>query len=148
VDLAEGNRAGARAAIKRAEAWGHRLPLVNLAAGMMYLRLASWDDAESRFRRAVALDPSCQPAQMMLAWLLSERGKSREATEAALKSLEIDYASAFSHFALGLAMVGAADGDRALEAFEQSLSLNPGWLPARAWTELVRAQRERQGAGQ
>jgi predicted AlkP superfamily phosphohydrolase/phosphomutase/tetratricopeptide (TPR) repeat protein len=147
LDFAEGNRAGARAAIERAEARGHRLPLVNLAAGMMYLRLASWDDAESRFRRAVELDPSCQAAHMLLSWLLSERGKNSQAVEAALKSLEIDYASAFSHFALGLAMVGTADGERALQAFEQSLSLKPGWLPARAWTELVRAQRERLGAG-
>ena len=138
----EGASGQAQDALHRAQTQGADLPIVNYAAAVMFLLMSSWDRAEKLLRRAIALDPSFQAAHNMLARLLSHRGDSTQAAEFARSGLEIDYASAFSHFALGLAMVGARDGDQALEAFENSLAWDPNLQQARSWVAALRAEQE------
>jgi tetratricopeptide (TPR) repeat protein len=139
LELADGNREAAIAAIERAES--AEFPLLLFGAAMLYVRIGAWEEAETRLRRAIELDPALPHAQATLSWVLTERGNAAEATEAALKNIESDYSSAFSHFALGLAMIAQREGDRALHAFEQAASLNPAWQDPRAWAEAIRARK-------
>ena len=112
--------------------------LVCYLAGALYLRWKDWDNAELQLRRSIELDPAFQPPNTMLSHLLSVRGRTGEAIEAALASLEIDYGSAFSHFALGLALVADGKEQRALEAFDWSRALDPGLRQAQAWAATMR----------
>jgi tetratricopeptide (TPR) repeat protein len=114
---------------------------------VLYIRVGAWDEAETRLRRAIELDPALPHANGVLAWILTQSGNQVEATEAALRNIELDYSSAFSHFALGLAMVSQGEGDRALAAFEQATLLRPAWLQPRAWAEAVRARKTEPAAG-
>ncbi len=146
VEFLEGNNGKARKALDQAQTRGADLPIVNYAAAVMYMLLASCNQAEKLLRRAIALDPTFLAASNMLARLLSQKGDDAQAAEFARNSLEIDYASAFSHFALGLAMVGTGDGDQALHAFENSLSFDPNLQQARSWVVALRAEQQARSA--
>jgi tetratricopeptide (TPR) repeat protein len=139
LELTEGNRESAIAAIQRVESTN--IPMLLFGAAALYIRVGAWDEAETRLRRAIELDSALPHAHATLAWILTQRGNQVEATEAALRNIELDYSSAFSHFALGLAMVAQGEGDRALAAFEQATLLRPSWLRPRAWAEAVRARK-------
>jgi predicted AlkP superfamily phosphohydrolase/phosphomutase/tetratricopeptide (TPR) repeat protein len=141
--MIEGDLVEAQSAVKRAGPALAGIPAANYAAAIIYLRLSAWDQGEKFLRRAIALDPSYQPAHHLLARLLTHRGDSEQAAEFARSALEIDYASAFSHVALGLAMLGSGDGEQALHAFENSLALDPNLEPARSWADTLREQRSR-----
>jgi len=148
LEILDGNTDRAIAAIQQAELLGPELPIVNYAAAIMYLRLSAWDIAEKRLRRAIVLDPAFQAAHDLLSQLLFKRGDSAQAADSALNSLEINYASALSHLALGLAMVGARQGDEALRAFERSVSFDPGLQEAQAWAAALRAEQRARGRKQ
>jgi tetratricopeptide (TPR) repeat protein len=139
VELAEGNREAALAAIARAESSG--FPFVLFGAAVLYIRLGAWEEAETRLRRVIELDPAMRYARTALSWVLIQRGNGEEAAEVAIKDLQLDYSSAFSHFALGLAMVAQGEGDRALAAFDQAAFFRPAWIQPRAWAEAVRARK-------
>jgi tetratricopeptide (TPR) repeat protein len=147
LEASEGNTAAALSAIQQAELLGPDLPIVNFAAAIMYTRLASWEKAEKRVRRAIAQDPAFQGAHNLLSRLQSHRGDSAQAAASALNSLEIDYASALSHLALGLARIGTGEGDEALRAFEKSLQLDPRQEEARAWVSLLRNEQQARVSG-
>jgi tetratricopeptide (TPR) repeat protein len=140
--LLEDREQDARSAIQKAERLGKDHAVVIYAAGLLYMLLKSWDAAERAFRHSIALDPAFQLPHEMLSRVLTMQGKNQEAAAAALSSLEIDYASAFSHLALGLAMVGAGDGDLALSAFEKSAALNALSIEAQGWLAAVRAEQK------
>jgi tetratricopeptide (TPR) repeat protein len=108
VELAEGNREAALAAIERAES--SEFPWLLFGAAILYLRIGAWEEAEARLRRTIELDPAMRHARTALSWVLTQRGKGEEAAEVALKDVQLDYSSAFSHFALGLAMVARRSG--------------------------------------
>jgi tetratricopeptide (TPR) repeat protein len=146
VAMLEGNLAEAQSALKRAGPALAGIPAANYAAAIIYLRLSAWDQGEKLLRRAIALDPSYQPAPDLLARLLTHRGDSEQAAEFARRALEIDYASAFSHLALGLAMLGSGDGDQALQAFENSLAFDPNLETARSWAAVLEAERDSRAA--
>ena len=139
LELAEGNREAAIEAVERAESF--EFPLLLFGAAVLYIRAGAWEKAEARLRRAIELDPALPHAQATLSWILTLRGNPGEAAEAALRNLELDYSSAFSHFALGLAMIEQGEGDRALAAFEQAASLRPAWVQPRAWADAVRTRK-------
>lgn len=145
VEFLDGHADKARAALAQAETAGADLAIVNYAAGVMYMLTSSSQQAERMLRRAIDLDPAFQAAHNMLAGLLSRRGDTAQAVDFARGSLEIDYASAFSHFALGLAMVGARDGDQAIQAFENSLAFDPNLRQARSWVVALRAEKQSRG---
>jgi predicted AlkP superfamily phosphohydrolase/phosphomutase len=137
--LADGDREEAAAALEAAPV--HGIPIIDFGLAMLALRLGREDDCEQRLRDILQIDPAFALARGTLSWLLSQRGQSAEAATMAMANIEGDYSSAFSHFLLGVAMVGEGDGDRALAAFENAASLNPGWTGARAWAEAVREQK-------
>jgi len=140
--LLENREQDARTTIQKAERLGGDNAVVTYAAGLLYVLLESWDAAERAFRHSIALDPAFQLPHEMLSRVLTMQGKNQEAADAALSSLEIDYASAFSHLALGLAMVGAGDGDLALNAFEKSAALNSRSIEAQGWLAALRAEQK------
>jgi predicted AlkP superfamily phosphohydrolase/phosphomutase/tetratricopeptide (TPR) repeat protein len=140
--LLEQRKEDARSTIQKAERLGGDNAVVTYAAGLLYVLLKSWDEAERAFRHSITLDPAFQLPHEMLSRVLTVQGKNQEAADAALRSLEIDYASAFSHLALGLAMVGAGDGDLALSAFEKSAALNARSIEAQGWLAALRAEQK------
>jgi tetratricopeptide (TPR) repeat protein len=146
VAMLEGDLVEAQSALKRAGPALAGIPAANYAAGVIHLRLSGWGEGEKFLRRAIALDPTYEPAHQLLARLLTHRGDSEQAAEFARSALEIDYASAFSHLALGLAMLGSGDGDRALHAFENSLTFDPNLEAARSWAAALEAERDSRAA--
>ncbi len=141
LECAEHRIGTALEALESAERFGSGFPVVNYASGILYFRMRDFEKAEQRFRRAVELDPSFQAAQNTLAAILAVRGKSAEAAEAALQSLDIDYASALGHLALGMAMAGAGDADQAIKAFERSAGFDPNLAQSRAWARALERSR-------
>jgi predicted AlkP superfamily phosphohydrolase/phosphomutase len=137
LELAEHRIAPALEALESAERAGAGVPVVNYAAGLLYIRLRHWEKAEQRLKHAVELDPTFQAAQNTLAALLAVRGKGDEAAEVALQSLQVDYGSALGHLAFGIAMAGTGDGDEALKAFERSSVFDPNLPQARAWARAI-----------
>jgi len=89
--------------------------------------------------RALELDPAFQQAYAALSSMLSDQGQDQAAAQAALDALELDYSSAISHFALGIAMLGAGTGEQARVAFERSLTFDPQMREAREWVAALRA---------
>lgn len=133
-------------AVRRAEALAPDISVVCYLASAVYVHLKLWEDAERLLRRSIELDPGFQPGLGMLSHVLAARGRSGEAVEAALKALEIDHGSAQSHFALGLALVGDGDSQRAMLAFDWSRELNPELREAGLWSAAIRLRELSQAA--
>ncbi len=74
-----------RAAQRKRTDW--HLPAYNL--GNLYYRMRRYDDAEERYRAAIALDPRCSDCMNNLAWLLRERGRLAEARALAERALAV-----------------------------------------------------------
>jgi tetratricopeptide (TPR) repeat protein len=145
--MLDGDLLQAREALQRTEPGLAGIPAANYAAAIICLRLSAWHDGEKLLRSTIALDPSYQPAHHLLARLLTQRGDSEQAAEFARAALQIDYASAFSHLSLGLAMLGSGDGDQALHAFENSLAFDPNLEQARSWADSLREKLSRAADG-
>lgn len=142
----EGESPSGQAALLRAESLAPEVPLVCYLAAGAHLRTKNWEAAERQLRRSLELDPSFQPSHDMLAHLLAAQGRTSEAVDAALAALEIDAGSAMSHFALGLALVGDGDPERALRAFDWSRELNPQLRDAGLWAAAVRIRQRAEAA--
>jgi len=127
--------------VQRAAQLAPAFPLGCFLAAAVHLRARRWEDAEEQLRRSIALDPSFQPAHEAMSRLLSVRGRTGEAVEAALAGLQIEYGSASSHFALGLALVGEGKESQALQAFDWSRELNPEFRAAGAWAAAIRIRK-------
>jgi tetratricopeptide (TPR) repeat protein len=66
-----------------------RSVLASVALGNARYRLGEIEEAESAYRRAVAVDPSYAPAYNNLAHVLAELGRHREATVAARTAIDL-----------------------------------------------------------
>ncbi len=139
LEIAQANAAKAIALIEKAESLGSDIPIVNYAAALMYVRLDRSTEAARLLRRAVELDPAFQSAYAALSRILSDQGQDQAAAQAALEALELDYSSAISHFALGIAMVGVGTGEQARVSFERSLLFDPQLSGAREWAAALRS---------
>lgn len=100
-------------------------PDLQTSLGFAWLALRKWRDAEQAFRRALETDPHSAPSWQGLAFALLKQTRLEEAMEAALTSVGYQHGSPQAHFVLGIALLRLGRRDRAIQAFETCLSLQP-----------------------
>lgn len=93
--------------------------------------------ARELFRTACKADPSLAEAHAWLGrvsagivaygWSDDEAGILREGIDAALKAVELDDKSPYSHYALAITSVFASKFDQAIRAAEKAIELSPGF---------------------
>jgi adenylate cyclase len=103
-----------------------------------------WQALE-RFERAIAIDPNFAPAHAALASVYGTLGAWEfgvlppaqalaKAKAGARRALELDPQLAAGHTAVGYATLHFDwNADRACEAFDQAIALNPAWVDAHHW---------------
>ncbi|MGI9101583.1 MAG: protein kinase domain-containing protein [Terriglobales bacterium] len=91
-----------------------------------------WDfaGAEKEFRRAIELNPNYIYAHQWLAALLSDMGRSEEATAEAQRALQVDPLSVRVNTAAGWVFYGARQLDRAEKLAFAALELDPNFSTA------------------
>jgi len=117
--------------------------LLHLRIGNAYISLKNWDKARSAFEKASEIDPDDSSAHHGLAICHLRTGNFYEAIDEAMKSIDLYYYFPFSHYHLGEALFRIGEFERAAEAFELCLAINPGIGRARNW--LIKIYEENLG---
>ena len=95
-------------------------------AGLGYtLSFANWEwsNADSAFRRAIALDPTYAPARYWYAQLLAITGSTNDALIQVREAVNLDPLSAVAHFNLAAIAASAGRHDEALPSLERAVEL-------------------------
>lgn len=116
--------------------------------GVIYYKDGNFDLAISEFKEAVRLDESYSKAHYSLALLYRERGLLNEAIEQFTILTSLEESNPNAHFDLGVSYVDRfrKDGDygkiddlnKALENFQKSDDLSPGFPHAKENIEIVK----------
>lgn len=89
--------------------------------------LARLDEAESGYRKVLALDPSFGKALNNLGCIYFSRNDRHAAREAFEQAIAADASLAEPHCNLGYELLAASETDRALACFRRSIALDPGY---------------------
>ncbi len=135
--MLEGNRAEALRRVRLAAAGTLTLPLRCLA-GHAFLVLGLPEEAEPAFRDAIASAPGTAAAHHGMARIRIGQGDFEAGAEAALTAIGIRFHSPPTHYLLGVALVGLGRFDRATQAFETCLKLQPEMKAAEDWIAVLR----------
>lgn len=106
---------------------------LNLSLGRANINLKNWEDARKAFETAVTIDPDDSSAHHGIAICQLRLGNYYEAIDAALDSIALTYHFPFAHYHLGEALYHIEEYERAAEAFEVCLAMNPAVGRARNW---------------
>ena len=129
---AEGQGEEALTALQRAEKADPSRPDIYLQIGEAYLRMKRWADAERAFQRASHIDTDNPHAYLGLARTLLAQRKSRLAIDEALKAVGLLYQHSYAHYVLGVALHRTGRVEKAVEALEVAVALNPNFPEAHA----------------
>ncbi len=105
-------------------------PGLFLQTAGLYQKLKQWEDAERMYQRALAVDPDNPHAHIGMCRASIRRRDFPAAAQAALDGLQRLYHNPVGHFLLGVSLVGMGNHERARDAFETALSLNPNFRQA------------------
>ena len=95
-----------------------------IARALLHKR--KWRDAEQRFRRLLKSEPENPTACVGLATALVRQNKDVEAIEAALAAVSLQHFLPAGHFQLGAILSKLRFSERAIQAFETGLAMQPG----------------------
>jgi predicted Zn-dependent protease len=95
-----------------------------IARVLLYKR--KWRDAEQRFRRVLKSEPENPTASVGLATALVRQNKDVDAVEAALAAVSLQHFLPAGHFQLGAILSKLRFPERAIQAFETGLAMQPG----------------------
>jgi protein O-GlcNAc transferase len=98
------------------------------AAG--HYALGNFVEAESGFRKAVALNPAYDAAHYNLGNVLKQMGKLDDAIEAYRRTLQLKPADADAHYNLGIALKEQGKLDEAITAYKLALEHKPTYVEA------------------
>ena len=133
IDLADGKNEEALAALLRSEQAEPHLPNLHLRIGETYLRCKRIEDAGRAFQRALEIDGDSPEAHIGLAIVYLRQRRDEEAATEALIAVGLQHFSPLGHFNLGVALARLGQRDRAMLAFETSLTMLPGLAAAHRW---------------
>jgi Flp pilus assembly protein TadD len=97
----------------------------NYAMGLRALKFEQFDEAETRFRTVLSLDPTHVDAQCLLGEVYEKSGQADKAKEQFLIALKLDPRSADAHMKLGIMMGDSRDFTGAVFHLEQAVSAAP-----------------------
>ena len=140
IHFEEGDMDGALDRLLKAESADPRLPDLHLRIGETYLRQKRTDDAERAFQRALDIDGDSPEAHLGLAVARLRQRKNEAAAEQALLAVGLQHFLPMGHFCLGVSLARLGHRDRAVLAFETSLSMLPELIAAHRWLGALYAQ--------
>ena len=143
VAAAEGDHEKALEHLQSAERSQPDQPGLHIQIGEVYLTLKRWNDAERAFRRALEIDPVNPHAHLGLSRSDLARRRNQRAADAALEAVSLLYHFPMAHFCLGVALHRMGHVDRAVQALEVAVALNPNFREAHL--RLTRIYRDRLG---
>jgi tetratricopeptide (TPR) repeat protein len=126
----EGRADEALVCLQRAGAGRPDEPSLHCQIGNVYLKGKHWPEAEQAFARTLALDADNAHAHHGLAIALLGLERYEEAAESALRAVGLLHFFPLAHFHLGVALVRLGWDDRAIQAFEVALAMQPGMVLA------------------
>ncbi|MBZ5611957.1 MAG: alkaline phosphatase family protein [Acidobacteriia bacterium] len=100
-------------------------PAASCLAGDVYRLAGRAADAERCYRAALDRDPDFALAHLGLAQVVLAHGDNRQAAEAALQAIGLQYDLAPAHFTLGIALARLRIDAEAAAAFKNCLKLDP-----------------------
>jgi len=125
VALNQGSLDQAKEMFEAAESNNPPFPILFYYLGQVYLLLDLPERAEKSFSRFLELDPCLPLAHLGLSESYLRCKRFEEAAEAALDAVGANFAEPAMHIALGRAMAQLGENDRAKEAYETAIRLNP-----------------------
>lgn len=128
------------AALSEAEAAAPNDALVQTYLGRLHLRRRRWRDAESAFRRALALDPDLAEAHYGLSVALPRQDRVEAGIEHGLRAVGLRHEFPEAHFQLGAILSRLGWYERALQAFDITLRLRPGFVLAHRYLARINAR--------
>jgi tetratricopeptide (TPR) repeat protein len=138
--IIEGDLAGGLAHLLRAEQTTKPLPEMRLAIGRVYLGLNRWQDAERAFRAVLEIDSDSAAAHAGLARMFLGKQDAQAAAAAAMDAIALRFDEASSHHLLGIALVRLGVVERAAQALETCLALQPKMVAAGLLLTALHAQ--------
>jgi len=140
IHFEEGDMEAAIASLLKAEQSDPRLPNLHLRIGETYLRQKRTDDADRAFQQALDIDGDSPEAHLGLAMVRLRQRRNEEAAEQALLAVGLQHFLPMGHFYLGVALARLGHRQRAMLAFETSLSMLPGLVAAHRWLAALHSQ--------
>src|SRR5579872_7631400 len=140
IQYEEGDLDGALASLLKAEEADPRLPDLHLRIGETYMRQKRVEDAERAFEKALDIDGDSPEAHLGLAMVRLRQRRNEEAAEQALVAVGLQHFLPMGHFYLGMALARLGHRQRAMLAFETSLSMLPGLVAAHRWLAALHSQ--------
>jgi len=140
IHFEEGNMEAAITSLLKAEQSDPRLPNLHLRIGETYLRQKRTDDADRAFQQALDIDGDSPEAHLGLAMVRLRQRRNEEAAEQALLAVGLQHFLPLGHFYLGVALARLGHRQRAMLAFETSLSMLPGLVVAHRWLAALHSQ--------
>ncbi|MEO5644062.1 MAG: alkaline phosphatase family protein [Bacteroidia bacterium] len=111
---------------------GHMTALHN-HIGNVYNRLQRWEDGFAAYNHTIGIDPENAGALLGRGISLLRMKRYEEAIENLLDSIGLVYHSVHAHYFLGEALYNFGEYERAAQAFNVSISIEPGFRKAHAW---------------
>jgi tetratricopeptide (TPR) repeat protein len=140
IHFEEENMEEALTSLLRAERSNPRLPDLHLRIGNVYLRQGRTDDAERAFERALEIDGDSAEAHLGLAKVHLRKRRNEQAAEQALHAVGLQHFLPLGHFYLGVGLARLSHRERAVLAFETSLTMLPGLMVAHRWLAALYRQ--------
>ena len=140
IHLEEGDLDSGLASLLRAEQADPKLPDLHLRIGESYLRQKRVEEAERAFQRALEINGDSPEAHLGLAMVRLRQRRNEEAAQQALIAVGLQHFLPLGHFYLGIALARLGHRERAVLAFETSVVMLPGLMPAHRWLATLAAQ--------
>jgi predicted AlkP superfamily phosphohydrolase/phosphomutase/tetratricopeptide (TPR) repeat protein len=140
IHFEEGDMEAALACLLKAEQSDPHQPDLHLRIGETYLRQRRIEDAGRAFQSALEIDGDSPEAHLGLAVVRLRHRRNEEAAEQALVAVGLQHFLPLGHFYLGVALARLGHRDRAVLAFETSLSMLPGLVAAHRWLAALYMQ--------
>jgi predicted AlkP superfamily phosphohydrolase/phosphomutase/tetratricopeptide (TPR) repeat protein len=140
IELADGKPEEGLASLLRAEQAEPHLPNLHLRLGETYLRCKRVEDAMRAFQRALEIDGDSPEAHVGLSMVHLRQRRFEEAASEALIAVGLQHFAPLGHFNLGIALARLGQRERAILAFETSLTVLPGLAAAHRWLGVLYAQ--------
>jgi tetratricopeptide (TPR) repeat protein len=135
--LFQGNQDDALGHLLQAEEAAALDPGILILVAQAYRRLRRLGDAEVNFRKVLELDPDRTAAWTGLAAVLLAQKRPVEAAEAAMEAVGRDFSVGTAHYLLGAALARAGSFDRAVQALENCVKLQPHSYLAHRWLQEI-----------
>ncbi len=131
----------ARAAAKKALEMDDTLAEANASRGWISANYEwDWPEAESKYRRAIELNPSYATAHQWYAEYLSYMGRHAESIAEAKRAQELDPLSIIINNDLGQVLYYARQYDQAIEQLQKTLELDPNFIVSHFFLAFLYAQ--------